>query len=105
MGSEIIIRIKVIKMNFLRIQEIQISNLNASITANAIGWTCINLDRGATSATLLCSLVYINESDLVSPTLYTWSMDVPNNVLQNWQSDEVIDDYVITYSPMFIKAV
>lgn len=92
-------------MNYLRIEPIQISNIDLTSEVNAIGWSCINLDRGTTSATLLCSLVYINNEEMASEPKYNWSMMIPDNILQAWQSDAVIDDYVLSYSPQFIKVV
>ena len=95
-------------MNYLRIEQIQVSNLDTNTTANAIGWSCINLDRGASSATLLCSLVNITDDngvETISQPVYSWSMILPNNILQAWQSDEVIDDYVLSYSSPFIKVI
>jgi hypothetical protein len=92
--------------NYLRIQPIEIPYFGGSKTANAIFWSCSNLERASNSARLFCELVYVddnNPSDF-TPTVYGFSMEVPDNILQTWLDDSIIDDFVLTYSPEFIKA-
>lgn len=90
---------------YLRIQPIQIPYFGGSKTANAISWSCSTLERGATSARLFCELVNIDDNNLSDfyPTVHGFSMEVPNNILQNWLDDSIIDDFVLTYSSDFIK--
>jgi hypothetical protein len=97
--------------NYLKIQPITFSNLKGDFTVNAISWKVMNIEREATSAKVICNLVNYtpptngqNKNDFVA--MYdSYIMDIPNNVLQAWGSDDsVIDNFVLTYSPKFIKA-
>jgi hypothetical protein len=90
-------------MNYLRIQEINFGELQEK-TANAIVWNVPNLMRNATEATVQCSLIFVNVDGSTSDSNYYFSMEIPNNVLQSWGSDDsVIDDFVLTFSPLFVK--
>lgn len=71
--------------------------------ANAIKWTLNSLIRGAEQATISCSLLW---EDGNGNTQYVDSflMDVDQNTLNRWgEDDSVIDDFVLGYSPLFIK--
>ena len=107
------------KKTYLKIQPVTISTLEKDIVVNGIFWRCPDLTRGANSAKLLCELVYIPETTGTTgttgtthttidmtfvPTLYSFVMDIPNSVLSIWLDDSVIDTFVLTYSPKFIKA-
>ena len=90
-------------MNYLRIQEINFGELQEK-TANAIVWNVPNLMRNATEATVQCSLIFVNVDGSTLDSNYYFSMEIPNNVLQSWGSDDsVIDDFVLTFSPLFVK--
>jgi hypothetical protein len=90
-------------MNYLRIQEINFGELQEKKT-NAIVWNVPNLMRNATEAIVKCSLIFVNSDESTVDSNYHFTMEIPNNVLQAWGSDDtVIDDFVITYSPLFVK--
>jgi hypothetical protein len=90
-------------MNYLRIQEINFGELQEK-TTNAIVWNVLSLMRNATEATVHCSLIFVNVDGSTIDSNYHFSMEIPNNVLQSWGSDDsVIDDFVLTYSPLFVK--
>lgn len=90
-------------MNYLRIQEINFGELQEKRT-NAIVWNVVGLMRNSTEATVYCSLIFVNPDDSTVDSNYNFTMEIPNNILQSWGSDDtVIDDFVITYSPLFVK--
>lgn len=90
-------------MNYLRIQEITFGELQEK-KANAIVWNVPNLMRNSTTATVNCSLIFVNPDGGTAETNSYFNMEIPEIVLQSWGSDDsVIDDFVITYSPLFIK--
>lgn len=93
--------------NFIKIKPVEIPHFGGSETANAITWKCSELTRNSTSARLFCQLLRVNEQDQIMPVkpLYTFTMDVPNDILQTWGDDSVIDDFVLTYSDKFEKEV
>lgn len=94
--------------NYLKIQPIVLNGLIEDKTVNSIFWTCQYLERNATSANLLCELAYVPDGAPVDgeiyPSISTFLMQVPSSILETWLDDSVIDDYVLTYSPKFIKA-
>jgi hypothetical protein len=90
-------------MNYLRIQEINFGDLQEK-TTNAIVWNVLSLMRNSTEATVHCSLIFVNPDESTVDSNYHFTMEIPNNVLQAWGADDtVIDDFVITYSPLFVK--
>lgn len=90
-------------MNYLRIQEINFGELQEK-TANAIVWNVPNLMRNATEATVQCSLIFVNVDGSTVDSNYYFTMEIPNDILQAWGSDDsVIDDFVLTFSPLFVK--
>lgn len=92
-------------MNYILINEITTGNLN-QYTANAIVWSVQSLQRGATSAIADCALIYVNANgSTVQVPDSTFQVEIDNETLQAWGSDDgVIDDKVIAYSPLFVKA-
>jgi hypothetical protein len=89
---------------YLRIQEINFGELQEK-KANAIIWNVQSLMRGVTEAIVNCSLIYIlpNNGGTIESNYY-FNMVIPDNILQAWGADDsVIDDFVLTYSPMFVK--
>jgi hypothetical protein len=90
-------------MNYLRIQEINFGELQEK-KANAIVWNVPYLMRNAMTAEINCSLIFVNPDGGTIESNYYFSMEIPENVLQAWGADDsVIDDFVLTYSPLFIK--
>jgi hypothetical protein len=101
--------------DYFNIQPITFSELNGDFTVNAIKWKVLNLDRGITSAKVMCILINISTQTITLSNgqtqereiikYYTsFTMNIPNNILQAWGSDDtVIDNFVLTYSPKFIK--
>jgi hypothetical protein len=99
--------------NFLRIKPITLSGVINDIIINSIFWNCQNIVRGADRAKLLCDLCYLSTEtfvdengteytkEVISNSLYHFEMEIPNDVLQNWTTDDVIDNFVLTYSPKF----
>lgn len=98
--------------NYISIQPITFSGLKNDFVVNAIKWNVTELTRGATSVKVICELINVSTEtiplkgprEVIKP--YTsFSMDIPDNVLQAWGADDtVIDNFVLTYSPKFVKA-
>jgi len=90
-------------MNYLRIQEINFGEVQEK-KANAIVWNVTSLMRNSTTATANCSLIFVTPDGGTIESNYYFSMEIPENILQAWGADDsVIDDFVLTYSPLFIK--
>ena len=88
---------------YLRIKEIRLGTLQEKV-ANAIIWNVTNLMRGQTSASAQCSLIYVNSDGGTVEVGEYFTVEISNEVLQQWGSDDsVIDDVVLAYSPLFIK--
>ncbi len=101
--------------NYINIRPITFTTINGDFIANAIKWRVMNIERGATTAKLLCDLINIKKhtvtnfnghEDVDVTTLYTsFSMDIPNEILQAWGDDDgLIDQFVLTYSHQFFEA-
>lgn len=90
-------------MDYILIQPIQFGELQEK-TANAITWQVNGLMRGATEANAFCSLILV-KPDGGSEYVSSFNVTIDNDTLQSWgEDDTVIDDAVIAYSPLFIKA-
>lgn len=90
-------------MNYLRIQEINFGELQEK-KANAIVWNVLSLMRNQQEATVSCALIFVKPDGGTLESEYYWNMQIPHNILQDWGADDsVIDDFVLTYSPLFIK--
>jgi hypothetical protein len=90
-------------MEYLLINETRIGEFQ-EIKTNAIIWEVSSLLRKSTQATVRCSLMYIDENDTVTDCYKNFSVEIPNEVLQSWGADDsVIDNLVLTYSPLFVK--
>ena len=99
--------------NFLKIKPVYSVSTEIYPYANALMWSCNNLYRNSTTANLNCDLVNIttiteidNEGnthvlDYISPSLLSFEMEIPHEILDNWGPDSVIDDFVLTYSSEF----
>lgn len=89
-------------MNYLRLVPFQTGQLLEK-QCNAIFWSVV-LNRNITNAELNCSLIYVTEDGGTKDLLENFTMVIPDEVLQSWGADDsVIDDLVLTYSPLFIK--
>jgi hypothetical protein len=89
-------------MNYLRIQNFKTGLLQEK-DCNAIYWK-ITLFRNITDAEVNCSLLFVNADNGTIDLNQNFTMSIPNSVLQSWGADDsVIDDFVLTYSPLFIK--
>ena len=88
-------------MNYLMIEPIELGELKEK-TANAINWS-ISLTRNQLDAVAFCNLLFVdgeNSIEINEP----FQVDIPNHVLQNWgSSDDVIDNHIILFSPLFKK--
>jgi hypothetical protein len=92
-------------MNYLRIEEINFGELQEK-KANAIVWNVSNLMRNVNEATANCALIFVNADGSTIESEYYWNMQIPNNVLQSWGADDtIIDDFILTYSPLFVKDI
>jgi len=90
-------------MEYLLINETRIGEFQ-EIKTNAIIWEVSSLLRKSTQATVRCSLMYIDENDTVTDCYKNFNVEIPNEVLQSWGADDsVIDNLVLTYSPLFVK--
>jgi len=89
-------------MNYLKLLPFRIGTLQEK-NCNAIYWS-ITLNRNITDAEIKCSLLYADADGGTHDLNENFTMIVPNSVLQSWGADDsVIDDFVCTYSPLFIK--
>jgi hypothetical protein len=89
-------------MNYLRLQPFKTGSLLEK-TCNALYWT-VTLNRNITNAEINCSLIFVNADSGTKDLNENFTMQVPDSVLQSWGADDsVIDDLVLTYSPLFIK--
>jgi len=89
-------------MNYLKLLPFRIGQLQEK-NCNAIYWT-ITLSRNITDAEVKCSLLYADADGGTHDLNENFSMIVPNSVLQSWGADDsTIDNFVLTYSPLFIK--
>jgi len=89
-------------MNYLKLILFKTGLLHEK-DCNAIYWT-ITLNRNITEAEVKCSLLFVDADNGTHDLNENFSMIVPNTILQNWGSDDsVIDNFVLTYSPLFIK--
>lgn len=86
----------------LRIKEINIGNLQEK-KANAIFWR-ITLTRKQTVAIAECQLLFIDDNGAQTNTFEDFNVEITNDVLQQWGADDsVIDNQILTYSPLFQK--
>ena len=86
----------------LRIKEINVGNLQEK-KVNAIFWR-ITLTRKQQIASAECQLMYIADNGTQTNAFEDFSIEIPNDVLQQWGSDDsVIDNHILTYSPLFEK--
>jgi len=89
-------------MNYLRLQPFKTGQFLQK-DCNAIYWT-ITLNRNITDAEANCSLLFVDADNGTHDLNENFTMLIPNSVLQSWGSDDsVIDDFILTYSPLFIK--
>jgi hypothetical protein len=99
--------------DYLKIKPIYSVATDVYPYANVIMWTCNDLYRNATTAKLNCDLINLSVKteidndgntivyDYLSPSLFSFEMEIPYEVLQAWGPDSVIDDFVLTYDPNF----
>ena len=89
-------------MNYLRLQPFKTGTLQEK-DCNAIYWS-VGLIRNITDAEVNCSLIYVTEDGGTKDLNQNFTMIIPDAILQSWGADDsVIDDFVLTYSPLFIK--
>lgn len=89
-------------MNYLRLQTFKTGKLLEK-DCNAIFWS-VSLIRNITNAEVNCSLIYVNADGGTKDLGENFTMLIPDSVLQSWGADDsVIDDFILTYSPLFIK--
>jgi hypothetical protein len=98
---------------YLKIKPYNVPNDLGYGFANAIYWVVPNLGRGDVTATIICDLVNITyiqgtdengnpiQSPIVSPSLEHFEMIADETLLNSWGPDSVIDDFVLTYDPLF----
>jgi hypothetical protein len=62
------------------------------------------LNKNITNAEVICSLIFVTSDGGTKDLGENFTMIIPDSVLQNWGADDsVIDDFILTYSPLFIK--
>ena len=89
-------------MQYLRIQPIKFGELQEK-DANAIAWQLGSYARNGEDAMLYCGLINVLQ-DGGSEEVHSWQMAVPQSVLSQWGTDDsVIDNFVLSYSPLFVK--
>jgi hypothetical protein len=89
-------------MNYLRLQAFKIGTLLEK-DCNAIFWS-VSLSRNITNAEVNCSLIFVEADGGTKDLGENFTMVIPDSVLQSWGADDsVIDDLILTYSPLFIK--
>lgn len=70
---------------------------------NAIEWIITSVQRGVSSALIICNLASVDETENVIDRCYEWRTLVPNNILSQWLDDSVIDNYICSLDSRFIK--
>ena len=102
-------------LTYLKIKPYNVPNDFGYTFANAIYWVLPHLGRGDTSATIVCDLVNISSAQttdefgniisgpVISPSLKHFEMIADEDLLNSWGPDSVIDDFVLTYDPNFVK--
>jgi hypothetical protein len=89
-------------MNYLKLQPFK-TGLLLEKDCNAIYWT-VSLIRNITNAEVNCSLIFVDSENGTHDLNQNFTMVIPDTILQSWGADDsVIDDFVCTYSPLFIK--
>lgn len=89
-------------MNYLRLVPFQTGPLLEK-TCNALYWS-VGLIRNITDAEINCSLLFVDADNGTQDLNQNFTMTIPDAILQSWGADDsVIDDFVLTYSPLFIK--
>lgn len=89
-------------MNYLRLQQFQTGDLLEK-QCNAIFWS-VTLNRNITNAEVNCSLIFVTADGGTKDLGENFTMVIPDSVLQSWGADDsIIDDFILTYSPLFIK--
>jgi len=89
-------------MNYLRLVPFQTGQLLEK-QCNALYWT-VTLSRNITDAEVSCSLLFVDTDNGTKDLNQNFTMTIPDTILQSWGADDsVIDDFVLTYSPLFIK--
>jgi len=79
---------------------VNISPFDPPAEVNAIGWDIPYIERGATSAGCGCYMLNTANPENV---IYNWSVQIPGSVLNQWLDDSVIDDYICSTDPRFVK--
>lgn len=88
--------------NYFYIQPITINISPFETTeVNAIKWSVLNLKRNAETA--VCSCGFLNLTLDTTNSYYNWKISIPKSVLDQWLDDSVIDDYICTTDPRFVK--
>lgn len=89
-------------MNYLRLQPFKTGSLLEK-DCNALYWT-VTLSRNITDAEVSCSLLFVNADGGTKDLNQYFTMIIPDSILQNWGADDsIIDNFVLKYSPLFIK--
>ena len=89
-------------MNYLKLLPFKTGQLQEK-DCNALYWT-VTLNRNITNAEVSCSLIFVDANGGTHDLNKHFTMLIPDSVLQSWGADDsVIDNFVITYSPLFIK--
>jgi hypothetical protein len=98
---------------YLKIKPIYSVSTDVYPFANAIIWNCYNIYKNAETADLRCEMVNVSTQilpdndgnpqtvEFISPVLSGFDMVVPKNILDSWGPDDIIDDFVLTYSSDF----
>ena len=83
--------------NYFNIQPITI-NISPfeTATANAVRWIVNSIPRGTSTAECVCTFININDTSFSD--LYFWNLYLPEDILNQWLDDSVIDDYIVSSS-------
>lgn len=87
-------------MNYFNIQPITIYTTPfESIQVNAIEWNIKNLYRNGDFALCACRIM----DNITGAGSFSWNIEIPKSVLDQWLDDSVIDDYICSTDSRFIK--
>jgi hypothetical protein len=91
-------------MNNFKITQTTINkNPFESQEVNAVRWSVDSIARGATVANCNVALLKIDEDDAVQE-VYFFTILIPENILNAWLDDSVIDDFICQSSNgLFVK--
>lgn len=89
--------------NYFYIQPINIS-INTPFdyqNVRAISWIATQISRGGTLPSIFkCDLLDYNLN-----SIYTWDINIPQDIIDQWLDDSVIDNYICSTDSRLVKVV